>query len=148
MYYLDKNNIPWFEPLQKDIEKFGLTECTETEFVSAQDAANQLTVIAKVIRDQSLQSSLEYFSVSWQVTDDANDIRNAISDATFIGADDTDSQAWRLADNTFRTTTLAELKEVLAAYIARKKLIWQQFAEWCEGDMSEAFSVDLSSLEE
>lgn len=54
---------------------------------------------------------------------------------------ETYTHLWRLADNTTRLTTLAELREVLLAHDEKYINVWYQFNEWVAGDKSTAFTI-------
>ncbi|WP_417880310.1 hypothetical protein [Vibrio sp.] len=96
----------------------------------------------KVIRDTAISSNLNALSAQWDVVSDAADIRRVINDAETINAQETDTTQFRLADNSWRDTSLAELREVLRVFIARKRDIWDQFAQWDATDKLEPFSPE------
>ncbi|MFH0267231.1 hypothetical protein [Vibrio rumoiensis] len=107
------------------------------EAVAAYNAQN-----GKVIRDNAVSDDLTALDVEWDVLNDAADIRRVINDAETIDAQETDTTQFRLADNTWRETSLAELRQVLCVFIARKRDIWNQFAQWDATDKLEAFSPE------
>lgn len=96
----------------------------------------------KVIRDNAVSDDLTALDVEWDVLNDAADLRRVINDAETIGAQETDTTSFRLADNTWRETSLAELRQVLCVFIARKRDIWNQFAQWDATDKLEAFKPE------
>jgi hypothetical protein len=56
-------------------------------------------------------------------------------------AAETTTANWRLADNTSRLTTLAELRQLLALDDAQFVDVWDQFNAWLAGDRDTAFKV-------
>ncbi|MFV0449454.1 MAG: hypothetical protein ACK5MF_13515 [Vibrio sp.] len=96
----------------------------------------------KVIRDNAVSDDLNALDVGWDVVNDAADVRRVINDAETIGAQETDTTQFRLADNSWRETSLAELRQVLTIFIARKRSIWEQFATWDATDKLEAFKPE------
>ncbi|MGF1775912.1 hypothetical protein [Vibrio nomapromontoriensis] len=99
--------------------------------------------IAKEERDIAVNSAIKVLDVEWQVGNNAFDIRTVIDDATTIGATQDVSQNFRLADNSWRMTTLEELKGVLKAFIDRKRGIWSVFSHWDAGDKLTPFKPNL-----
>lgn len=97
---------------------------------------------AKSVRDTAISANLTALDCEWQVLNDAEDIRKVIGDAEIIGAGETETEIFRLADNTWRETTLAELRQVLAAHVARKRGIWAQFGAWDNGPKTEPFVIE------
>lgn len=123
------------EPLQK---------WSGDKWVQDDDAVTQYNAQnGKVIRDNAISSNLLALDAQWQVLNDAADIRRVINDAETIEAAETDTTQFRLADNTWRETSLAELREVLRVFIARKRDIWTQFAQWDATDKLTAFSPEI-----
>ena len=96
---------------------------------------------AKQARDNAISSDIECKGALWQCLSDAKDIRKVINDAETISSAETDTAMFRLADNTWRETSLAELREVLIAFVIRKRDIWQQFGVWDASDKLTAFEV-------
>lgn len=122
----------------------GFQKWNEEKWVQDDDAVAQYNAQnGKVIRDNAISSNLLALDAQWQVLNDAADIRRVINDAETIEAAETDTTQFRLADNTWRETSLAELREVLRVFIARKRDIWTQFAQWDSTDKLEAFSPDI-----
>lgn len=116
----------------------------EDKWVQDDDAVAQYNAQnGKVIRDNAISSNLSALDATWQVLNDAADIRRVINDAETIEATETDTTQFRLADNTWRETSLAELREVLRVFIARKRDIWTQFAQWDATDKLTAFSPEI-----
>lgn len=101
----------------------------------------QLSQQAKSTRDTAISENITVFDCEWQVLNDAADIRKVIQDAEITNASEDDSVMFRLADNSWRETTLSELKQVLAAQVERKRAIWVKFGLWDAGDKSEPFEV-------
>ncbi len=121
-----------------------LQKWSSDKWVQDDDAVAQYNAQnGKVIRDNAISSNLSALDAQWQVLNDAADIRRVINDAETIEAAETDTTQFRLADNTWRETSLAELREVLRVFIARKRDIWTQFAQWDETDKLEAFNPDI-----
>ena len=123
----------------------------DDEWVLDEDAYKEyhLGVInreAKELRDYTISSDLiveDLDGASFQCLDKAVDIKLVIDEAEMSGALETDSIAFRLSDNTWRDTTLAELRMVYLKYLERKREVWKQFAEWDQGDKTEAFEIVL-----
>lgn len=123
----------------------GVCSFSTIDHTTDEDKITTLSTEAKTTRDAAISSDLlcEDLAATFQVSDDATYIRNVISDAEAIGSAETDSTTFRLADNTWRETTLAELRTVLVAFIERKKSVWEQFSTWDSGDKTEEFEVTL-----
>ena len=105
-----------------------------------------LEVLAKTLRDFTISYDLiveDLDGASFQCLDKAVDIKLVIDEAEMLGALETDSIAFRLSDNTWRDTTLAELRVVYLKYLERKREVWKQFAQWDQGDKTEAFEIVL-----
>lgn len=153
-YYIDENNklyeksgIDW--RVDEGLQSLdGLRVATDEEVAAVlnpQTTPDQLSQQAKATRDTLISANIAVESVQssaeWQMLDDARDIRKILQDAEITNATDTDSVMFRLADNSWRETTLAELKQVLAAHVARKREVWAHFNEWDSGDKSQPFEV-------
>lgn len=104
----------------------------------------QLEAQAKVTRDAAVSANLIVLGVEWQCLNDAVDIRKVINDAETIGVSEVETEMFRLADNSWRETTLAELRQVLAAHVVRKRDVWAQFGVWDAGDKNEPFSYQAA----
>ena len=74
-------------------------------------------------------------------TEALSNISKTIRIAESMGYKETDTHLWRLADNTTRHTTLAELREVLLSHDAKYINVWYQFNTWVAGDKSTAFAI-------
>lgn len=120
--------------------KSGTLELEDIPQPSSDELAIENLATSKVTRDSALSDVVTVFNVEWQCTDDASDIRRVIHDATMINATDDTTTMFRLADNSWRETSLAELKQVLIAHIERKADVWAKFAEWDAGDKREPFN--------
>jgi len=108
---------------------------------TAEEIAESNRIKAKATRDNAVSSNITVHDAEWQVANDAEDIRKVIGDAETIDASEEDSVMFRLADNSWRETTLAELRDVLKAHIARKQDVWNQMAVWDSGDKQEPFEA-------
>ncbi|KJY84833.1 hypothetical protein TW81_02235 [Vibrio galatheae] len=104
----------------------------------------QLEAQAKVTRDAAVSANLTALGVEWQCLNDAVDIRKVINDAETIGVSEVETEMFRLADNSWRETTLAELRQVLAAHVVRKRDVWAQFGAWDAGDKTEPFTYQAA----
>jgi hypothetical protein len=96
---------------------------------------------AKVDRDAIIESNINVNGVEWQV-DRLNDeprIKRAVRVAEFNDLPDTTELTWILADNSLRTTTIAELKVVLTAKAYREKDVFAQYTQWRAGSMATKF---------
>lgn len=101
----------------------------------------QLSQQAKATRNSAISANITALDAEWIMLDDARDVRKVLQDAEITSALDTDSVMFRLADNSWRETTLADLKQVLSAHVARKRDVWAQFNAWDSGDKSAPFEV-------
>ena len=156
-YYIDKSG--------KLYEKSGIDYLIENEIdvpddlvVATTDQINavlnpkptdeQLNSQAKVTRDDAIESYKGTVEFDGSLFDSSgvslNNINRAIRIAERDDLEETYLHSWRLADNSWRDTTLAELREV-------KKLIeqdldrifesvWLQFIEWDFGDKKSTFT--------
>lgn len=114
----------------------------ESEWVVQEDLVEESNRIkAKSTRDNAVSANITVHGADWQVANDAEDIRKVIGDAETISASEDDTIMFRLADNSWRETTLSELRDVLKANIARKQDVWNQMAVWDSGDKQEPFEV-------
>ena len=100
---------------------------------------NQILTLSKQNRDSAVDTDILFDNVYFQVTDDCADIKSALQEASVLGLEDSYSQLWRLADNTWRQTTIAEAKQIVALFVERKQKVWAAFAEWDLGDKSSIF---------
>ncbi len=156
-YYIDKSG--------KLYEKSGIDYLIENEIdvpdnlvVATTDQINavlnpkptdeQLNSQAKVTRDDAIESykgAVTFDGAEFDSNGNSIDnINRAIRMAERDGLEETHSHTWRLADNSWRDTTLAELREI-------KKLIeqdldrifesaWLQFSDWDSGDKKSPFT--------
>lgn len=100
--------------------------------------------VAKLHRDQVLAAPIEFDGVLFQYDKSAKDeILQTISEAGLLGVADDKTAPWRLLDNSFRDTSLADLRQIVALGAARKEAVWMQFRAWSEGEKSTAFEVVL-----
>ena len=99
----------------------------------------QILTLSKQNRDSAVDADLLFDNVYFQVTDDCVDIKSSLQEASVLGLEDSYSQLWRLADNTWRQTTVSEAKQIVALFVARKQKVWAAFAEWDLGDKSSIF---------
>lgn len=141
-HYINEKTGEIFGYKEKDCR-----EMTDEEMISLEESLNkpELSLTAKATRDNAINSGITVHDAVWQVTDNASDIRSIIYEAEIIGASDDEATQFRLSDNSWRETTLAELKAVLTAFVARKREIWAQFAAWDAGDKSSAFEFTENS---
>ena len=100
---------------------------------------NQIMIISKQYRDTAVDADILFDNVYFQVSNDCADIKSSLQEATILGLEDSYSQLWRLADNTWRQTTIAEAKQIVALFVERKQKVWAAFAEWDLGDKSSIF---------
>ena len=116
------------------------------EWISDEDKAAQARQErierAKVIRDEAIDENIEVFDVMWQVDKTSRDrLRETINVASDTNQPVEATVPWRLGDNTYRDSTAADLKMVLAARANRMALIFQAFSAWEESGSTEEFSV-------
>lgn len=96
---------------------------------------------AKLTRISAL-NFVEFDGVVFDADTEAlSNIAKTIHIAENMDYKETYTHLWRLADNTTRLTTLAELREVLLAHDAKYINVWDQFNEWVAGDKSTAFTI-------
>ena len=93
---------------------------------------------AKATRDAALVADIEFDGVMFQYN---SGLLETVNEAAILGMGDDTAKKWRLADNSFRVTTLAELKGIVGFAALRKADIWDQFEQWHEGDKLEPFTV-------
>lgn len=108
---------------------------------------NQILTISKQNRDSAVDADILFDNVYFQVINDCADIKSSLQEATILGLEDSYSQLWRLADNTWRQTTIAEAKQIVALFVARKQKVWAAFAEWDLGDKSSVFTYEEPFIE-
>ena len=108
---------------------------------------NQIMIISKQNRDTAVDADILFDNVYFQVSNDCADIKSSLQEASVLGLEDSYSQLWRLADNTWRQTTIAEAKQIIALFVARKQKIWAAFAEWDSGDKSSVFTYEEPFIE-
>lgn len=94
---------------------------------------------SKINRITAIAADILFSEVYYQVTNDCADIKSALMEASILGLDDSYSQSWRLSDNTWRNTTIAEAKEIVTLYVARKQKVWVQYEVWTLGDKTSVF---------
>lgn len=107
---------------------------------------SQLSIDAKVTRGAVIESDIELGDTGciYQIDTEArNSIAMSMRKAERNGYPDTEARPWRLANNEWRTTTLAELKQLLESYDDRYETVWYLFGEWDAGDKSEPFDPTL-----
>lgn len=108
---------------------------------------NRILTLSKQNRDSAVDADILFDNVYFQVSNDCADIKSSLQEASVLGLEDSYSQLWRLADNTWRQTTIAEAKQIIALFVARKQKIWAAFAEWDLGDKSSVFTYEEHFIE-
>ena len=106
---------------------------------------NQILTLSEQNRDSAVNAVLLFDNVYFQVIDDCADIKSSLQEAAILGLEDSYSQLWRLADNTWRQTTIAEAKQIVALFVARKQEVWAAFAEWDSGNKTEVFVYNVEN---
>ncbi len=99
----------------------------------------QIESKSKSNRVLAIDTDILFSEVYYQVSDDCADIKSALTEASILGLEDSYTQNWRLSDNTWRTTTIAEAKEIVALYVARKQKVWAQYETWTSGNKTSVF---------
>ena len=99
----------------------------------------QILTLSKQNRDSAVDADILFDTVYFQVTNDCADIKSSLQEASVLGLEDSYSQLWRLSDNTWRQTTIAEAKQIVALFVERKQKVWAAFAKWDSGDKSSIF---------
>ena len=112
-----------------------------SKFVIPDKQPEQLQHEAKTLRDSIIESNINVNGVEWQVDKSRDEprIKRAIRVTEFNDLPDTTEVNWILADNSVRTTNIAELKVVLTAKAYREKDIFAQYRKWREGSMATKF---------
>jgi len=99
-----------------------------------------LAARAKITRNAEVNANILLLNVEWQVGVLARtNIGDTINGAEYLGTAVDATVEWILADNSTRDTTVAELKQVFAAYCTRMMAVYQQFNAWRSGDQTAAF---------
>ena len=111
----------------------------QTRSIETTLTEEQILYISKQNRNSAVDTDLLFDNVYFQVYNDCADIKSSLQEAFVLGLEDSYSQLWRLADNTWRQTTIAEAKQIVALFVARKQKVWAAFAEWDSGDKSSIF---------
>lgn len=100
---------------------------------------SQILTLSKQNRDSAVDADILFDNVYFQVSNDCADIKSSLQEASVLGLEDSYSQLWRLADNTWRQTTIAEAKQIVALFVERKQKVWAAFAGWDLGDKTSVF---------
>ncbi|MFW9600701.1 MAG: hypothetical protein ACMV1B_00030 [Prevotella sp.] len=100
---------------------------------------SQILTVSKQNRDSAVDADILFDNVYFQVINDCADIKSSLQEASVLGLEDSYSQLWRLADNTWRQTTIAEAKQIVALFVERKQKVWAAFAKWDLGDKTSVF---------
>ena len=100
---------------------------------------DQILTISKQNRNSAVDTDLLFDNVYFQVSNDCADIKSSLQEAAILGLEDSYSQLWRLADNTWRQTTIAEAKQIVVLFVERKQKVWASFAKWDSGDKTSVF---------
>lgn len=108
------------------------------------DEQSKLTRNAALI--DASESPIEYDGVMFDIDGAARaNIETVIEIAEENGLPDSTIEGWRLADNSWRDTTLGELKSIIQLrnerYRAKFQSVWSQFNAWDSGDKSEPFEI-------
>ena len=106
---------------------------------------DQILTISKQNRNSAVDTDLLFDNVYFQVSNDCADIKSSLQEAAILGLEDSYSQLWRLADNTWRQTTIAEAKQIVALFVERKQKVWAAFAEWDAGNKTEVFVYNVEN---
>ena len=122
----------------------GVIEETQEDTTLTRD---QILTISKQNRDSAVDADILFDNVYFQVSNDCADIKSSLQEASILGLEDSYSQLWRLADNTWRQTTIAEAKQIVALFVERKQKVWAAFAEWDLGDKSSIFTYEEPFIE-
>lgn len=111
----------------------------ETRTIEIPLTQEQIESKSKSNRVLAIDADILFSEVYYQVSDDCADIKSALTEASILGLEDSYTQNWRLSDNTWRTTTIAEAKEIVALYVARKQKVWAQYETWTSGNKTSVF---------
>lgn len=111
----------------------------QTRIVETILTESQILTISKQNRDSAVDADILFDNVYFQVTNDCADIKSALQEASILSLEDTYTQNWRLSDNSWRQTTIAEAKQIVALFVERKQKIWASFAGWDLGDKTSVF---------
>ena len=119
----------------------------ETRTIEIPLTQEQIESKSKSNRVLAIDADILFSEVYYQVSDDCADIKSALVEASILGLEDSYTQNWRLSDNTWRTTTIAEAKEIVALYVARKQKVWAQYETWTSGNKTSVFEYINSLLD-
>jgi hypothetical protein len=99
--------------------------------------------LAKQTLASCISAPLSLSGAEYQMTDSSiANIERAIRIAERESLPDSTVRKWRLADNTWRDTTLAEIKKLQIDYDNRFQAVWQAYNLWTEGDQAEDFNYE------
>ena len=111
----------------------------ETRTIEVALTQEQIESKSKSNRVLATDADILFSEVYYQVSDDCADIKSALTEASILGLEDSYTQSWRLSDNTWRNTTIAEAKEIVTLYVARKQKVWAQYETWTSGNKTSVF---------
>ena len=120
------------------------TRCVVIEKTLTQEEIDSLSTS---VRDSYINKDISFAGVFFQVPNDCTDIKSALQEASLLGLEDSYTQSWRLSDNTWRDTTIAEAKQIVQLFVLRKQEVWKQFKEWSEGDKTSIFEYKESKYD-
>lgn len=107
-------------------------------------------VNAKLTRDSAISNyvgEIIFQGVSYQSSERSKkDITDTLEGAAIKEMPDTANRPWRLSDNSYRNTSIQELREILVLVktdiLNHKLAVWDAFTEWDKGDRSEPFAIN------
>ncbi len=101
---------------------------------------------APSVRDEALDADLyvEGLDATFKYDEPGRTaIRETFDDALALGVHEDAKQPWRLADNSWKIISVADLRTVRAVGAERRLAIWTQFNAWDSGDRSAPFSTGV-----
>ncbi len=99
---------------------------------------------AQALIDTELAKPIEFDGVLFDYDKPAKrSILETIEEAQILAMNDSESTGWRLADNTTRNTSVADLKEIVKIGALRRRATNDQYTAWTETDMQAAFELTL-----
>ncbi len=104
------------------------------EVISEKSKANRSKAVNSDIYVEALGATFKYDKAG------RASVNETISDAIALGAPEEASIDWRLADNSWLSVTIDDLREVVKAGAQRKLLVWSAFRKWDSGSKETPFN--------
>lgn len=125
-----------------DIENQNVEEWHGNIAPTPEEIALSNTALSRQAVDAYIGADFDLDGALYQMDSDSYvHISTAIGIAERNGEDDTATREWRLADNTWRTTSLAELKQLRTEHDTRFEHAWNAFYVWDSGSVEDKQTV-------